>query len=36
MGHYGMMGKHHMGMGKGAWQSQQPSTPASPPATGTQ
>jgi uncharacterized membrane protein YkoI len=36
MGHYGMMGKHHMGMGGGAWQSQQPATPASPPATGTQ
>ena len=36
MGHYGMMGKHHMGMGGGPWQSQQPSTPASPPATGTQ
>ena len=36
MGHYGMMGKHHMGMGGGAWQSQQPSAPASPPATGTQ
>jgi uncharacterized membrane protein YkoI len=37
MGHYGMMGKHHMGMAGGAWQSQQqPSIPASPPATGTQ
>ena len=36
MGHYGMMGKHHMGMTGGAWQSQQPSAPASPPATGTQ
>jgi hypothetical protein len=36
MGHYGMMGKHHIGMGGGAWQSQQPSTPISPPATGTQ
>lgn len=35
-GHYGMMGKHHMKMGGGAWQSQQPSsTPATPP-TGTQ
>ena len=36
MSHYGMMSKHHMGMTGGAWQSQQPSTPASPPATGTQ
>jgi len=36
MGHYGMMGKHHMGMGGAKWQSQQPSVPASPPATGTQ
>lgn len=36
MGHYGMMGKHHMGMQGGAWQSQQPSTPSNPPATGTQ
>ena len=36
MSHYGMMGKHHMGMAGGTWQSQQPSAPASPPATGTQ
>lgn len=36
MGHYGMMGKHRMGMGGGTWQSQQPSAPATPPATGTQ
>jgi len=36
MGHFGMMGKHHIGMGGSAWQSQQPSAPASPPATGTQ
>jgi len=37
MGHYGMNGKHHMGMGKGTWKSQQPSSaPASPPTTGTQ
>jgi len=36
MGHYGMMGKHHMGMGGGAWKSQQPSSTPSPAPTATQ
>ncbi len=35
MGHPGMMMMHKSNMGGGAWQSQQPSTPATPP-TGTQ